>query len=136
MAAAGARLSPTGHAVTASSSSSRFLRESLRTCVGCRGRADRSVLLRVVAAEVDGVWSVVPDVHHKRAGRGASLHLDVACFGLAERRRAFPRALRRSGPLELALVRELVVAAGRAREVEHSADPSDVDQNRPSRKRV
>ena len=44
--------------------------ESLRTCVGCRARADRSVLLRVVAAEVDGDWSVVPDPRHRLPGPG------------------------------------------------------------------
>jgi len=67
----------------------------------------------VVAAEDDGVWYVVPDPRHRRPGRGASLHPTPACLDLAERRRAFARALRRSVPLDPAPVREYVAAAGR-----------------------
>jgi hypothetical protein len=66
----------------------------------------------VVAAEVDGDWAVVPDPRHRLPGRGAHLHPVLACFDLAERRRAFPRALRRSGPMKLGAVREFVAAAG------------------------
>jgi hypothetical protein len=68
----------------------------------------------VVAAEVDGVWAVVPDPRRRHAGRGAWVHPDRACLDLAERRRAFARALRRSGPLDLSALREFVAAAGRA----------------------
>ncbi|NLT54485.1 MAG: YlxR family protein [Actinomycetales bacterium] len=111
----------------------------MRTCVGCRERAARSVLLRVAAVEVDGVWCVVPDPGHGLAGRGASLHLDPACLGLAERRRAFPRALRLSGPLDLTALREFVASAGCPRSDPRAAEggsPGGSDQNRPSRKRV
>jgi predicted RNA-binding protein YlxR (DUF448 family) len=62
----------------------------VRTCVGCRRRAPKSDLLRVVS--VEGV--LVPDPRGRRPGRGAYLHLDPACVDLAERRRAFSRALR------------------------------------------
>jgi uncharacterized protein len=82
-------------------------------CLGCRQRADRSVLLRVVAAEVDGSWSVVPDPRHRLGGRGAWLHRDPACLELAVRRRAFARALRLSGPLDPEPVRVHLAAAGR-----------------------
>ena len=41
-------------------------------------------------------------------GRGAHLHPDPDCLALAERRRAFGRALRVEGPLDLTLVRERV----------------------------
>ncbi|GAA4829598.1 hypothetical protein GCM10025787_05340 [Saccharopolyspora rosea] len=34
------------------------------------------------------------------------MHPDPACLRLAERRRAFPRALRARGPLDLSAVRE------------------------------
>jgi predicted RNA-binding protein YlxR (DUF448 family) len=37
-------------------------------------------------------------------GRGAHLHPDRSCLDLAERRRAFPRALRLPGPLDATLV--------------------------------
>lgn len=88
-------------------------------CLGCRQRADRSVLLRVVAAEVDGVWSVVPDPRHRLAGRGASLHRDPDCLELAVRRRAFARALRSAVALDPAPVRDHL-AAGRPPEPEPS----------------
>jgi predicted RNA-binding protein YlxR (DUF448 family) len=62
----------------------------------------------VAAVQVDGNWCVVPDPGHKLPGRGASLHLDRGCFELAERRKAFTRALRRGAPLELMPLREYV----------------------------
>jgi predicted RNA-binding protein YlxR (DUF448 family) len=73
--------------------------------VGCRQRAGRSQLLRVVAARVDGVPSVLPDPEARQPGRGAWLHHDPACLDLAERRRAFPRALRQQGPVDAPAVR-------------------------------
>src|SRR5262249_35284062 len=69
----------------------------IRTCVGCRSRAARSDLLRIVV--VGG--ELVPDVRRRLPGRGAHVHPDLACVELAERRRAFPRALRVPGPLGL-----------------------------------
>lgn len=72
-----------------------------RMCVGCRSRESRSVLLRVVAAE----GLVVPDRRATRPGRGAWLHRDLHCLDEAERRRAFPRALRVPGPLDASQVR-------------------------------
>ena len=101
-----AMLSKAGHAVTRSDHVGTPSKGAIRTCVGCRERADRSVLLRVVAAEVDGNWCVTPDPRHELPGRGASLHLDAGCFELAVRRRAFVRALRRGAPLDVAPVRE------------------------------
>ena len=80
----------------------------LRTCVGCRARAPRSQLLRVVAVEVDGRSSVVPDHRGRLPGRGASVHPVPACLDLAERRRAFPRALRLAGPLDTSALRAWV----------------------------
>jgi predicted RNA-binding protein YlxR (DUF448 family) len=73
----------------------------VRTCVGCRTRAPAPELLRVVAR--DG--AVVPDKGRREPGRGAHLHPTVACLELAERRRAFPRALRVGGALDLSLLR-------------------------------
>jgi predicted RNA-binding protein YlxR (DUF448 family) len=72
-----------------------------RTCVGCRGRGDRSVLLRFVAARVGGRSVVVPDPRRTAPGRGAWLHPDPACLDLARRRSAFGRALRIAGPVDL-----------------------------------
>ena len=90
-------------------------------CLGCRQRDDRSVLLRVVAGEVDGVWSVLPDPRHRLAGRGASVHRDPDCLELAVRRRAFARALRSGVPLDPAPVREHLAAPGRPVREESSA---------------
>lgn len=74
--------------------------EPVRTCVGCRTKAAASGLLRVVA--VDGI--LIPDPRRRCPGRGAWVHLDIECLRLAERRRAFLRALRRAGALDTAAV--------------------------------
>ena len=76
----------------------------IRTCVGCRTRVPAGELLRVVAR--DG--AVVPDDGRRQPGRGAHLHPTVDCLDLAERRRAFPRALRVPGPLDASGLRLLV----------------------------
>jgi len=70
----------------------------MRSCVGCKVRAAKSSLLRLVVAG-DGI---VPDPQARRPGRGAYLHLSLECFELARRRRAFPRALRAPGSLSTA----------------------------------
>jgi uncharacterized protein len=75
--------------------------EPVRTCVGCRTRAAASGLLRVVAVE----GTLVPDPRRRHPGRGAWVHPDLGCLRLAERRRAFPRALRAPGELDTAAVR-------------------------------
>ncbi|MQA85521.1 MAG: DUF448 domain-containing protein [Streptosporangiales bacterium] len=75
--------------------------DPVRTCVGCRVRAAKSDLLHLVV--VEGV--VVPDPRGRLPGRGASLHPDLGCLQLAERRRAFPRAFRRPGPLDTGVLR-------------------------------
>ena len=69
----------------------------VRTCVGCRVRAGAGELLRV--AVVDG--ALVLDLRRRIAGRGAWIHPDLDCLGRAERRRAFTRALRVPGPLDV-----------------------------------
>jgi len=70
--------------------------EPVRTCVGCRTRASRSLLLRVVA--IDSI--LVLDEQASMPGRGAWVHPDRGCVETAIRRRAFVRALRVSGPLD------------------------------------
>ncbi|HEX5740038.1 MAG TPA: YlxR family protein [Pilimelia sp.] len=69
----------------------------VRTCIGCRQRAPASQLVRVVARDAGEGWLVQPDPRRRLSGRGAHLHPDPACLALAERRRAFGRAFRRSG---------------------------------------
>jgi predicted RNA-binding protein YlxR (DUF448 family) len=105
----------------------------VRTCVGCRKRAAAAELLRVVVApgaigtadpglvaqddslscDEPAAVSIVPDPRHRAPGRGAWLHYDPACVELAERRRAFARALRVPGMVDSSPVREYVaVQAG------------------------
>ena len=61
-------------------------------------------LLRVVA--VDG--HLVVDTRRRLPGRGAWLHPGPDCLAKAERRRAFPRALRVPGSPDVRAVREHV----------------------------
>ncbi|MFF1922199.1 YlxR family protein [Streptomyces sp. NPDC058221] len=75
-----------------------------RTCVGCRERAAKSELLRIVA-EGD---ACVPDPRGTLPGRGAYVHPASVCLDLAVRRRAFPRAFKAKGPFDPAEVQRFV----------------------------
>ncbi|HEY6748689.1 MAG TPA: YlxR family protein [Mycobacteriales bacterium] len=81
----------------------------VRTCVGCRLRSPASELLRVVVVEGPAGSRLEPDPRRRRPGRGASLHPDPGCLDLAERRRAFGRALRLTTALDAAVLREYVL---------------------------
>ncbi|WP_255375945.1 YlxR family protein [Saccharomonospora sp. CUA-673] len=48
---------------------------------------------------------LVVDVRRRLPGRGAWLHRDPECLAKAERKRAFPRALRVAGPVDVSAVR-------------------------------
>ena len=79
----------------------------MRTCVGCKERAEKSSLLRLVA-----VGDVIqPDPQARLPGRGAYLHPSLACLELAQRRKAFPRALRTTGSLSLDVLAEYLCGA-------------------------
>jgi hypothetical protein len=54
-------------------------------------------LIRFVAAACGESFLLKADPSRLLPGRGAHLHPDPACFALAERRRAFGRALRLTG---------------------------------------
>ncbi|WP_169581486.1 MULTISPECIES: YlxR family protein [Microbacterium] len=82
--------------------------EAVRTCVGCRARAPRSALLRVVS--IDSV--LVPDERASMPGRGAWVHETRECVDAALRRRAFVRALRVSGPLDTQTIEEHIQRKG------------------------
>ncbi|MDP3969804.1 MAG: YlxR family protein [Nocardioides sp.] len=69
--------------------------------MGCRRRATTTALVRVVVGAGEHGPAVVPDPTRTAPGRGAHLHPDPACFDLAVRRKAFPRALRAQGGLDL-----------------------------------
>ncbi|MER6271172.1 YlxR family protein [Streptomyces sp. 900105755] len=75
-----------------------------RTCVGCRQRAAKTELLRIVAVEDE----CVPDPRGTLPGRGAYVHPVQVCLDQAVRRRALPRALRAPGPLDVKALRRYV----------------------------
>ncbi|KHL15859.1 hypothetical protein CLV56_0480 [Mumia flava] len=88
-----------------------MLRRPVRTCVGCRVRADRSDLLRVVAVRGGTTVVVTPDLSGSAPGRGAHLHRDQACLQLAVRRKAFGRALRVAEPVDPTPLVDLLTGA-------------------------
>jgi predicted RNA-binding protein YlxR (DUF448 family) len=67
----------------------------VRTCVGCRQRANQSDLLRLVSRLSSDSRIVVEfDLQRKISGRGAWLHPNEDCLNQAIQRRAIARALR------------------------------------------
>ena len=72
--------------------------DSVRTCLGCRQRASRASLVRVVAR--DG--RIVVDTAARLPGRGAWIHPAVGCLTSALHRKAFGRALRGDQTLDIA----------------------------------
>jgi predicted RNA-binding protein YlxR (DUF448 family) len=76
----------------------------VRTCVGCRERAAKVELLRVVAV----AGALIPDPAGRLPGRGASLHPRPECLQAAVRRRAFARALRVNGPVDFSALADFV----------------------------
>ncbi|WP_318200987.1 YlxR family protein [Streptomyces sp. SCL15-4] len=75
-----------------------------RTCVGCRERAAKNDLLRIVKSED----ACVPDPRGTLPGRGAYVHPALVCLDQAVRRRAFSRALRVPGALDTKALRRYV----------------------------
>lgn len=76
----------------------------VRTCVGCRKRAAKSELLRVVARG----GACLPDPSARQPGRGAYLHPVPGCLEVAQRRRALARALRVQGSLDVTAVAAMI----------------------------
>ncbi|MET7655450.1 YlxR family protein [Streptomyces sp. NPDC005486] len=75
-----------------------------RTCLGCRQRAAKTELLRIVAIKD----ACVPDPRGTLPGRGAYLHPAPVCLDQAVRRRAFTRALRAPGALDTKALRQYI----------------------------
>ena len=87
---------------------------SLRTCVGCRGRDERSKLLRVVVIDRGDGPVLTLDERRRLPGRGAWLHARIECLDQAVRRHAFGRALRVGAAFDLGdLAAHVSALAGR-----------------------
>ena len=81
----------------------------IRTCIGCRERADKTDLVRFTGIRQDTSWVITPDAGVPRPGRGAHLHPTAQCLELATRRNAVRRALKIEGEVDVTL---LVALAG------------------------
>jgi predicted RNA-binding protein YlxR (DUF448 family) len=62
----------------------------VRTCIGCRARDEKGLLIRIVARGTD----VAVDSRQQAPGRGAYLHPRLECLEQAVKRRSLGRALR------------------------------------------
>ncbi|MEZ2121084.1 MULTISPECIES: YlxR family protein [unclassified Corynebacterium] len=86
----------------------------IRTCIATRERKSDSHLLRVVV-DTSCSGHLVPDPVRRKPGRGAWLTPSLEALELAEKRRAFNRALRVSTPVDTEAVRTWIQ--------EHTAEP-------------
>ncbi|MGC4932638.1 YlxR family protein [Gordonia sp. DT30] len=95
----------------------------VRTCIGCRHRAEAPALVRLVARQGADGSAIVVDLAKTMPGRGAWLHPRADCVSAAMRRRAFGPALRAPG---------LVVGPDDLADVIGAAAPSPTtDDSRP-----
>ncbi|MGW6201632.1 YlxR family protein [Kribbella sp. NPDC055110] len=92
-----------------------------RTCIGCRKRSSPTDLLRMTVSGGPGNLMVVPDPDRRAPGRGAHLHPATECFDLAVRRKAFPRAFKVPGPLDVTGLQEYVEQRDRQEAVQKAA---------------
>ncbi|MBX3098075.1 MAG: YlxR family protein [Salinibacterium sp.] len=93
--------------------------EPVRTCLGCRQRADTSTLLRIVASGGE----VFPDPSATLPGRGAWVHPNTQCVETAIKRRAFGRAFRVTEALDTS--RLVAGAAQDSAHNEHANEQAD-----------
>lgn len=90
-------------------------------------RSTKSDLLRLVVMTQGPERTVMPDPRGTAPGRGAHLHPTAACLALAERRRAFVRALRAQAPLDTGPVRDYVAAMPTTPSGQTPGDNADAD---------
>lgn len=89
----------------------------VRTCIASREQQPDHELLRVVV-DPDDRARVIPDPARRIPGRGAWITPDLAAYELANKRRAFGRALRVSTAVDTGKVRAYLAA--------HAAGPDIV----------
>lgn len=89
---------------------------SIRTCVGCGRRAEKSQLLRLGLR--DGNIEVIPKRKIGQSGRGAYVHKAESCVAeMVRRGKQLERTLRLpKGSLNVEALRELVVLVSRLNE--------------------
>lgn len=88
---------------------------AVRTCLGCRVRAERQALLRVVCTGGE----VVADPSATFPGRGAWVHPTAECIEASIKRKTFGRAFRLSVSIHTA---GLLAYQKNAQEPTHSAE--------------
>ncbi|MDY5785197.1 MULTISPECIES: YlxR family protein [unclassified Corynebacterium] len=88
----------------------------LRTCIATRAVFHDSQLLRLVQ-DPEQPGRIVPDPNRSLPGRGAWITPTWEAFELAEKRRAFARALRMSASADVGQVRTYLA--------EHAGDPKE-----------
>ena len=101
-----------------------------RTCIGCRKRSGPADLLRMTVS--GGL--VLPDPDRRAPGRGAHLHPVAECFDLAVRRKAFPRAFRVPGPLDVTGLRDYVGQRDKESSSANGGHPAARDNRRDDMK--
>ena len=78
---------------------SRLLPE--RTCIGCRGRKEKSSLIRLALLNDGGRLKVVIDERGSLGGRGAWICRAGTCLEAAVKKHAFNRAFKIGAKVEL-----------------------------------
>lgn len=76
----------------------------LRTCVGCRAKAQRSALVRLVVDRRDAAPAVTIDHTASAPGRGAWVHQIPHCLDRALTTGAIPRGLRTVASVDMSKV--------------------------------
>ncbi len=86
--------------------------ERERTCIATRTRMPEGNLLRMVARPDGDVTRVVPDPRRRMSGRGAWITPTLEAWAVADKRRAFGRALKVSANADAYPVREYLESLG------------------------
>ncbi len=80
--------------------------ERERTCIATRAKLPEGRLLRMVARRDGDATRVVPDPRRRMSGRGAWITPTLDAWAVADKRRAFGRALKVSANADANPVRE------------------------------
>ena len=73
---------------------------AIRTCVGCNKKDEKNKLIRIIQKNGD----LIIDHKNLLGSRGANLHQSLECLNWAIKTKAFHKALKLSGALNLSLI--------------------------------